>query len=404
MVQSPTAGFKSRLARISHQPPAASADRSASQGRAPSGLLDILLSMPASASVRAALIYGPLRALATESGEKCGLAALRSSTISLATLAAVLILATSGCVLVSGSFDPFSRQPKPLREHVVAGQGRAKILLVDVTRVISNESERGPFGLASRESVVARIDAELRQAAKDDAVRGVIVRINSPGGTVTASDVLYHQLTRFKNERRVPVVAQLMDVAASGGYYAALAADEIIAHPTSVTGSVGVLFQGVSLEGLLGKVGVTNQTIKSGDKKDIGSPLRTMTAEERALLEQLLAEMRGRFLALVRERRPLVTDAAEGVIADGRIFTASQALELGMIDAIGYLDEAAARVKARAGVSEARLVLYRRADEPAETPYSVPSSNGGLTPQISLFGIHLDTLLGTPQFLYLWAP
>lgn len=329
--------------------------------------------------------------------------AARSSPVSLVALAAALLFGTGGCVLVSGSFDPFSRQPKPLKEHIVAGRGRAKIVLVDVARVISNESESGALGIGSRESLAARVDAELEQAAKDHRVRGLIVRINSPGGTVTASDVLYHQLMRFKNERRVPVVAQLMDVATSGGYYAALAADEIIAHPTSVTGSVGVLFQGVSLEGLLGKVGIANQTIKSGDKKDIGSPLRAMTAEERALLEQLLADMRTRFLALVRERRPRVTDAAEAVIADGRILSASQALDLGMIDAIGYLDEALERVKARAGLSEARLVLYRRADEPAETPYSVPPSAAGAFP-VTLLDVDLAALFGTPQFLYLWAP
>lgn len=311
----------------------------------------------------------------------------------------------SGCVLISGNLDPFSRAPKPLAEHVVAGQGDAKILLLDVTRVISNESERGVFSLAGQESVVARVEAELKQAAQDDEIKGLLVRINTPGGTVTASDILYERLMRFRRERGVPIVAELMDIAASGGYYTALAADEIIAHPTTVTGSVGVIFQGLNFAGLMDKVGVHNQTIKSGDKKDIGSPLRKMTKEERELLEQVLADMRGRFVGLVRQRRPAVTDAQEKIIADGRIMTANQALELGLIDRIGYLDDAIERTKMRAGLTEAQVVIYRRPDEFSETLYSTLGAQGRMSaPQINLINLDVDALMQSPQFLYLWAP
>lgn len=315
------------------------------------------------------------------------------------------IVSLPGCVLISGNLDPFSRTPKPLSEHVVAGEGDAKILLLDVTRVITSDSERGAFALSSQESVVARVEAELRQAAEDDDIKGLLVRINTPGGTVTASDILYERLTRFRREHGVPIVAQLMDIAASGGYYTALAADEIIAHPTTVTGSVGVIFQGLNFEGLMDKVGVRNQTIKSGDKKDIGSPLRKMTNEERALLEQILAEMRGRFVGLVRERRPSITDAQEKIIADGRIVTAGQALDLGLVDRIGYLDDAITRTKLRAGVSEARVIIYRRPDEFSETLYSTLGAQARMSaPQINLINLNVDALMAAPQFLYLWAP
>lgn len=310
-----------------------------------------------------------------------------------------------GCVLISANLDPFSREPKPLSEHVVAGEGDAKILLLDVSRIITSESERGAFGLGGQESVVARVEAELRQAAEDDDIKGLLVRINTPGGTVTASDILYERLTRFRRERGVPVVAQLMDIAASGGYYTALAADEIVAHPTTVTGSVGVIFQGLNFEGLMEKVGVRNQTIKSGDKKDIGSPLRKMTNEERALLEQILAEMRVRFVGLVRERRPSITDAQEKIIADGRIVTAGQALELGLVDRIGYLDDAIARIKLRARLAEARVIIYRRPDESSETLYSNLGAQARMSvPQINLINFNVDALTQSPQFLYLWAP
>jgi len=232
-------------------------------------------------------------------------------------------------------------------------------------------------------------------------VRGVIVRINSPGGTVTASDILYDRLSRFRATRGVPVVAQLMDIAASGGYYVALAADEIVAHPTTITGSIGVIFTGVSLEGFLEKVGVRNQTIKTGAKKDIGSPLRTMTAEERELLEGLLGDLQDRFMGLVEERRPSLTPETRKVISDGRVLSAPQAFDAGLVDRIGYLDDTIELTKLRAGVPEAKIILYRRPEEFAENIYS----RAGLAPsEINLINLDLSSVLTEPQFLYLWMP
>jgi protease-4 len=311
-----------------------------------------------------------------------------------------LVLVTPGCVFVSGNLDPFSRRPQPLEERVVQGRGEAKILVLDVSRVISAEAEEDAFGIRKRESVVARVEAELQRAADDEDLAALVLRINSPGGTVTASDIVYQRLVQFKAERRIPVLAQLMDVAASGGYYVALAADEIAAHPTTVTGSVGVVFYTVSLEGLLEKIGVRDQTVKTGTKKDLGSPLRTMTAEERALLEGVLGEMQARFLGLVRERRRLGPEA-ERTIADGRIVSAGQAQALGLVDRIGYLEETIARARALAGVSEARVVMYRRPDEFSEDVYS---QTGLRAPVVNLVNFDLGGAFRAPQFLYLWMP
>jgi protease-4 len=313
----------------------------------------------------------------------------------------LLLGGTSGCVFVNAPIEPFAHKPKPLTEHVVSGEGDARILVIDISRIITTESEETALGLRYKASVVARLEEELKRAGEDDSVRALVVRINSPGGTVTASDIAYRQLANFKTERQVPVVAQLMDVAASGGYYVALAADEIVAYPTTVTGSVGVVFHGISLEGLFEKIGVRNQTVKSGDKKDIGSPLRTMTAEERELLEGILGEMKDRFVNLVRERRPQLTREGESLISDGRILSAGQAKEIGLIDNVGTLEESIEAAKKLAGVTKAKVIMYRRPDEYAEGLYS---SRTETPPAVSLINFDVGPLLRTPQFLYIWAP
>lgn len=317
----------------------------------------------------------------------------------------LLAAAGSGCILITGDFNPLSRRPQPLEEHTVSGRGAAKVLLMDVSGVISSEPREGALGLSREESTLARIEAELDKAAQDDDVRAIVLRINSPGGTVTGSDIIYERLTRFRAERGVPILVQMMDVAASGGYYLALAGDEIAATPTSVTGSIGVVFMSISLAGLMDKVGVANQTVASGAMKDIGSPLRPMTPAERAVLEALIGDMQARFVSLVRTRRPSLTAAMAAQMTDGRVFSAEQALAGGLVDHIAYLDDTLARARQRAGVSEARVIRYRRADEYAEGLYA---RGAGATPpqvnQINLLNLGSQGLPSGPSFFYLWVP
>jgi protease-4 len=313
----------------------------------------------------------------------------------------LLALAMSGCVFITGDLNPFATKPQPLEERVVSGSGKKKILLMDISGVITSEERGDTFGLRKEESTVARVEAELDAAADDEDIVAIVLRINSPGGTVTGSDIIYDRLMRFKAEYDVPLLVQMMDVAASGGYYTALAGDTITASPTSITGSIGVIFTSISLEGLMDKIGVRNQTVTSGNMKDIASPLRTMTPAERQVLKSLIADMQQRFVGLVRERRPNLTDEMKAEMIDGRVFSANQALAGGLVDEIGYLDATIDRARQRAGVREASVIRYRRSDEYADSLYD-RSSLGA--PQVNLLNFNLNPLPRTPSFLYLWAP
>ena len=306
-----------------------------------------------------------------------------------------LLLLLSGCSVVSLDLTP---RVQPLRETTLEGKGRDKVLLLDLAGVLAEEPI---FTLEGRPQVplLARVREEIEKAEQDERVRALVLRINSPGGTVTASDILYHEIRRFKARRQVPVVASILDVGASGGYYVALAADRILAHPTTVTGSIGVLMLTVNASGLLEKIGVSASYVKSGQYKDMGSPFRGPSPEERALFQELIDRLYERFVSIVaRERR--LDEARVRAFADGRVYTAAQALSLGLVDRIGYLEDAVTLAKETAGLAEARVVAYHRPRQYRATIYSAadaPPASGSVTDLARL-------LLSGPRFLYLWWP
>jgi protease-4 len=317
-----------------------------------------------------------------------------SSLCRLAPLALPLLAA--GCL----SIDLPGGRPGPLLETTVEGEGRVKLALVQIDGLISESPAPGRFGLGFEESMVARVQAELERASEDDAVRAVVLRINSPGGTVTASEILYREIRRFKEETGRPVVAELMGIGTSGAYYAAMAADAVYAHPTSITGSIGVIFTGINLSGLMEKLGVQDQTFTAGEFKDAGSPLRPMRTEERAQIQSVLDELHGRFRQVVAEGRPELGEQRVAALADGRIFSADQAMRAGLIDGIVDLPGALAEARRRAGVEEARVVVYHRRRDWRENLYT-----RGPQPGAALLGA-LEALggLAEPGFLYLWRP
>ncbi|TAL09135.1 MAG: signal peptide peptidase SppA [Nitrospirae bacterium] len=312
-------------------------------------------------------------------------------------LPAAIALVTAGCISIS-----LFPQPGPLHEKTVQGTAADKILMIDVSGIIAEKPGSGG-GFGPSEDIVARVKEELTMAAEDAQIKALLLRINSPGGTVTASDVLHHELSAFKARRKMPVVAVIMDVGASGGYYVASAADRIVAHPTSVTGSVGVIMLRVNAEGLLQKIGVEAGAIKSGSKKDIGSPFRPMSEEEREIFQAMINGFQTRFLEVVTKSRSGLTPDRLKLIADGRVFTGPQAVQLGLADQTGYLDDGIAAAKQLAGVADARVVIYARPGAYKHNIYSESSGPGTLEAlaRLDVMGLVRG---GTPQFLYLWMP
>jgi protease IV len=312
-----------------------------------------------------------------------------------------VLIGVIGLVLSGCTFNfPLFPGPGPLQEAQVDGTGKAKVLLVEISGMISSQEKDG---LRPAPSMIASVKEQLTRAAKDENVKAVVLRINTPGGTVTASDIIYHELKRFKASRKVPIVASIMDLGTSGGYYIAAAADTVLAHPSSVTGSIGVIMLTMNARGLLEKVGVEATAVTSGPRKDMGSPFRTMTAEERAIFQGLIDSFYQRFLNIVQEGRSNLQMEQIKRLADGRIYTGEQAKEAGLVDEIGYLEDAVELAKKKAGLTEARVVTYQRPGEYSNNVYSKLMAPSGLA---SLADLDLMAVVrgGTPQFMYMWMP
>lgn len=306
----------------------------------------------------------------------------------------------SGCVFIN------LPKQEPLVEKVVAGKGGAKVLLVNVTGIITSDERRGALGIGAKPNRLSLFKEELDLAANDKDIKAVVVVVNSPGGTVTACDVMHHELKNFRDKRKgVPVITEMVDFGASGGYYIATATDKILAHPTTITGSIGVIAYNLNASGLMEKLGISDQTVKSGDKKDIGSPLRSMTEEERKILQSGIDSLYERFLSVIKEGRPgLAALPAEELkkIADGRIYTADQALKLKLIDKIGYTDDAIEFVKGLAGIKEATVVTYAPPRAYKNNIYSMTEEEARLN-LINIDGSSFADRFGM-SFMYLWAP
>jgi len=314
-----------------------------------------------------------------------------------------LVLFLNSCIINHLSLFPGI---EPLNEIVVEGSGKEKILVIDISGVISDEGHNGGIGEAPKVGMIERIKEELLKAETDPTIRVVLLQVNSPGGTVMASDLIYHEIMQFKQKTGKKVISAITGVGASGAYYIASAADQIVAHPSAITGSIGVIMLNLNLQGLLEKIGVGAESIKSGAQKDTGSPFREMTQEDRRILQGVIDTFQSRFLSVVAQGRKGMTQEQIKQISDGRIFTADQAKNLGLIDQIGYMDTAIDLAKQEAGIKAAQVILYRRPSQYANNIYSTasPSQPNALAGVTSMVDPKKLLQSRSQNFFYLWMP
>lgn len=323
----------------------------------------------------------------------------------------VLLLLLAGCrhplqVKTDSRVTVISPQPHSMGPLVAMPVVRGevdtprRIALVDVDGLILNQPMTGLY--SEGENPVALFREKLDQVARDPCYAAVVIRINSPGGGVTASDVIWHDLRQLKARRGIPIVACLMDVGAGGAYYMATASDHIVAHPTSVTGGIGVILNLYNLEDAMAQFNAIGTPIKSGEHIDLGTPIRAQSDEARQLLQQMADEFHARFKQVVIEGRPQLAHAPEFVF-DGRVFTAQQAVGLHLVDSLGYVDDAVAIAGQMGGAPGAPVVALHRCHDRARTPYdvtpNVPLQSTFLP--LSIPGLERSRL---PMFLYLWQP
>ncbi|MDH5638215.1 MAG: signal peptide peptidase SppA [Nitrospinota bacterium] len=311
-------------------------------------------------------------------------------------------LATAGCLnaLNVTLFPPSA----PLSEVVISGQGRDKVLILPVQGVITAFPGSSTMGRKT-DSTLAYITAQLDAARKDKRIKAVVLKIDSPGGQVAACDAIYEELTRFKQETNVAIVAQQVSLAASGGYYLSMVADRVLAQPTTVTGSVGVIMMKLDAGGLLTKIGVRDDSVKSGESKDLLSIFKQMTPSEREILTRIMDTMHKKFISVVTESRKDVVDPATAF--DGRVFIAQDALERNLVDRIGYLPDSIEEAKKLAGLKEATVIRFAPGKNVSLNAYSdagaesgVSSASAGLEPVSLKLPFMVDA---GPQFLYIWG-
>lgn len=263
---------------------------------------------------------------------------MRLDRILVSALIAICLVAALGNWLGGG---PQIATPK------ISPEGKANVALLEVYGTISDEATTSPFGGVDSSNSNALIKA-IRQARKDQ-VKGILVHINSPGGTAAASEAVYSELIRTRKETDIKVVASLGDVAASGGYFVASAADHIMANPASITGSIGVIIQTQNISSLLDKIGVQTNTIKSGQYKDILSPFRSTTDNERQILQTVVMDSYQQFLSAVSTSRKIPLEQLKP-LADGRIFTGRQAQQAKLVDSLGNTYDALQKLADLAGI------------------------------------------------------
>lgn len=314
----------------------------------------------------------------------------------IASIIMMVMLATSSCSLPNINLFP---EAGPLKEVTLEGAGDEKILVLSIQGMISDQPKEKL--LRTQPSMVQEVMAQLKRAEKDPQIKALLMKVNSPGGTVTASDILYHEIRAFKERSGVTMVVAMMNVTASGGYYISLPADWIIAHPTTITGSIGVIFTRPGVSGFMEKLGLSVYVSKSGDLKDMGSPFRAPTDTDEAIFQAMTDQIADRFIGLVKKHRTIPDDQQQR-IASARIFLADEARKAGLVDQVGYLSDAIEKAKTLAGLSQdAKVVTYRRYQTEDDNIYN-PALNQLDTLEFNASALDTLNAMQTAGFYYLW--
>jgi protease-4 len=239
---------------------------------------------------------------------------------------------------------------------------------------------------------------QLKTAKEDKAVKGLIIRVNSPGGTLSGSDQIHSEITKYRAEVGKPVIAFMQGVAASGGYYTSVACEKIVAEPTTITGSIGVMMGYLVLQQLLEeKLGIQPIVVKAGEKKDWPSSFKMPTEEQLQYLQSRVVDPAyKRFVEVVVDGRSELTEEDVRRLADGGIYWADEALKEKLIDDIGYLDDAIKKVKLLAGIEKAQVIEYRK-------PFSLGDILAAKTKAALRIDAKILYELSVPQVLYLWT-
>jgi protease-4 len=313
--------------------------------------------------------------------------------ISLTSLVGTLVVLFFIVVLFSLGKTADIAQPSITKSQIQKGDDDQQIAVVNLYGPILDGLSGDPF-IASSDLVSSRKTVQvLKELEKLSNVKAVVLRINSPGGAVVASDEIYQQITTLESKK--PVVASLGDVAASGGYYIAAPSTAIIANPSTITGSIGVFAQFPQFSGLYEKIGVKVRTIKSGEFKDIGSSQREMTKQEREIIQRIINNSYDQFVKAVALGREM-SEAQVKDLADGRIYSGTDALENGLVDELGGFNDALLKAQQLAGISQPSVVEYK----------SQGIFESLLSSKLpSFFGIKINSLIPIKNqlgFYYLW--
>jgi len=318
----------------------------------------------------------------------------------------VLLVFAAGCSDRTVQIDLVPSNPQ-IQQQTIESSGvwfnTNKIAIVTITGMIANGYESSLF--SSGHNPVSDLREALDDISQDGTVKAVILRMDTPGGTVTASQMMYGDILAFKKKTHIPVIASMMDVCASGGYYVSCASDYQMAYSTTITGSIGVIVQLFNVHRLIDRWGIDAPVFVSGPNKDTGSPFQPMSDSSKALIQHFVDQFYGQFVGIVKSSHPDVNPADWKMLTDGRPITGVDAANDHLINSLGTLDDAIAQAKKMAGIQNADIVLYARDDQNAGSIYShsqtTPAQSQNNLVNVDLSDFDASSLLH-PTFLYMW--